>query len=120
MDSKGVDQLLQSFQKEFEELQNNEELSRDLCLFDEVIPISAKFSNKSVQILKHSLRHWMDENDALKTESNISKLEHSLEASKVENIIQWPCILYKDKKIQSFSQIWKLYFFNLIKSLSLF
>ena len=87
MDSTGSDQLLRTFQKEFEELQNNEELSRDLCSFDEVIPISAKFSNKSVEILKHSLRHWMDEYDALRTESNISKLQHSIESSEVENIV---------------------------------
>ena len=87
MDSSGSEQLLQTFQKEFEELQSNEELMKDLCLFDEVIPISAKFSNKSVQLLKHRLRYWMDEYHARRTESNISKLEHSIKLNKVENVV---------------------------------
>ena len=87
MDSSGSEQLLQTFQKEFEELQSNEELMKDLCLFDEVIPISAKFSNKSVQLLKHRLRYWMDEYHARRTESNISKLEHSIKLNKVENFV---------------------------------
>ena len=87
MDSVGSDQLLLTFHKEFEELKNDEGLVDDLCVFDEVIPISAKFSNKSVQMLKYRLRHWIDEYNALATDSNISKLENSIELSKVENIV---------------------------------
>ena len=84
MDSSGSEALLKAFHSELEELQNNEE---DLCLFDEIIPISAKFSNKSVLVLKHRLRHWMDEYHAKRTESNISKLEANLELTKVENVV---------------------------------
>ena len=87
MDSPSSDKLLLNFQKEFEELKNDEDLVDDLCVFDEVIPISAKFSNKSVQILKYRLRHWIDEYNSLSTDSNISKLENSIELSKVENIV---------------------------------
>jgi len=87
MDSSGSDNLLQTFQKEFEELQNHEDLLQDLCLFEEVIPISAKFSNKSVQLLKYRLRHWIDEYNAKLTESNISKLENSIEMTKIENVV---------------------------------
>ena len=84
MDSSGSEALLKAFHSEFEELQDNEE---DLCLFDEIIPISAKFSNKSVLVLKHRLRHWMDEYHAKRTEGNISKLEANLELRKVENVV---------------------------------
>ena len=87
MDSSGAESLLQNFHSEFEELQNNKELVEDLCLFDEIVPISAKFSNKSVLVLKHRLRHWMDEYHAKSTEGNISKLEDSLKLTKVENVV---------------------------------
>ena len=87
MDSSGSESLLQTFHSEFEELQNNEDLAADLCLFDEIVPISAKFSNKSVLVLKHRLRHWIDEYHARKTEDNISKLEAKLELTKVEKIV---------------------------------
>ena len=87
MDSSGADSLLKTFHTEFEELQNNEELVDDLCLFNEIIPISAKFSNKSVLVLKHRLRHWMDEYHAKRTEDNISKLEANLKLTKIENVV---------------------------------
>ena len=87
MDSSGAEPLLQTFHKELEELLNNEELVEDLCLFNEVIPISAKFSNKSVLVLKHRLRHWMDEYHAKRTEDNISKVEANIVLTKVENVV---------------------------------
>ena len=87
MDSSGAESLLQNFHAEFEELQNNKELVADLCVFDEIIPISAKFSNKSVLVLKHRLRHWMDEYHARRTEDNISKLDAELKLTKVENVV---------------------------------
>ena len=87
MDSSGSEDLLKTFHSEFEELQNNEEILGDLCLFDEIIPISAKFSNKSVLVLKHRLRHWIDEHHAKRTEENISKLEANLKLTKVENVV---------------------------------
>ena len=87
MDSSGAESLLQTFHSELEELQNNEELVDDLCLFNEIIPISAKFSNKSVLVLKHRLRHWMDDHHAKRTEDNISKLEANLKLTKVENVV---------------------------------
>ena len=78
MDSDGSEQLLENFH---EELKREE--STALCQFDEIIPISAKFSGKSVDILKYSLRHWLDEHHTQSTEGNIEKLEKSLQLSDV-------------------------------------
>ena len=76
MDSEGSEQLLENFHEELKKEQI-------LCQFDEIIPISAKFSGKSVDILKYSLRHWLDEHHTQSTEGNIEKLEKSLQLSDV-------------------------------------
>ena len=78
MDSEGSEQLLENFHAELKR-----EQSTVLCQFDEIIPISAKFSGKSVDILKYSLRHWLDEHHTISTEGNIEKLEKSLQLSDV-------------------------------------
>ena len=83
MDSKDSDKLLDKFYEEFEKMQSDENIA--LCNFDEIIPISAKFSPKSVDILKHRLRHWIDEHHTMNTEFNIEKLENSLQVSHVQN-----------------------------------
>ena len=85
MDSKGSDKLLDNFYEEFERIQSDENIT--LCNFDEIIPISAKFSPKTVDILKHRLRHWLDEHHTMNTEFNIENLENSLQISHVQNNI---------------------------------
>ena len=77
MDSEGSQQLLERFHEEFELLESED--NHVLCKFDEIIPISAKFSGKSVEILKYSLRHRLDEHHSKLTEENIEKLEKQLQ-----------------------------------------
>ena len=81
MDSEGSDQLLEYFHKELEVLRN--EKNTVLCKFDEIIPISAKFSGKSVDSLKYSLRQQLDEHHSKSTEGNIERLEKHLQLSDV-------------------------------------
>jgi len=79
MDSKKSEEKLELFKSEYKEILKNPNLSTldkealpsDLYKFDEVIPISAKFSPKSVEVLKHRVRHWLDEYETRRTESNI-------------------------------------------------
>ena len=81
MDSEGSEQLLESFHEELKVLQNED--NTVLCKFDEIVPISAKFSGKSVDSLKYSLRQWLDEHHSKTTEGNIEKLEKHLQLSDV-------------------------------------
>ena len=83
MDSTDSDKLLDQFYEEFQEMENNSSIS--LCKFDEIIPISAKFSSKSVELLKQRIRHWLDEHHSKTTELNVDSLEQSLNLLKVSN-----------------------------------
>ena len=86
MDSKHSDALHKKFTEELEKLREDSNTTT-LCQFDEVIPISAKFSKKSVEILKHRLRHWLDVHHSKLTEPNLDKIERTLQLSRVGNTI---------------------------------
>jgi serine/threonine-protein kinase OSR1/STK39 len=84
MDSKGSDRLYESFLEQMEKVQqragdepriSTSRLSEEsgevgdeeemininrLVHFDEIIPVSAKFSPKTVEVLKYKVRDWMD------------------------------------------------------------
>ena len=81
MDSVGSNKLLENFYEELETLKSD--IDTTLCQFDEIVPISAKFSGKSVDLLKYSLRHWLDEHHSKSTEGNVKKLEESLQLCEV-------------------------------------
>ena len=86
MDSKHADALHDKFTEELNKLRDDSS-NTTLCQFDEIIPISAKFSRKSVDILKHRLRYWLDVHHSKMTEPNLDKIERTLQLSKVGNNI---------------------------------
>ena len=84
MDTKDSDKSLEKFYQELDSLKSDG--TSTLCNFDEIIPISAKFSNKSVDVLKYRIRHWLDEHHSKVTEGNVDNLESSLQInSRVRN-----------------------------------
>jgi len=61
MDSKGSDRLLKTFNEGLEELKAKADSEvYPLCIFDEVIPISAKHSRPTVEVVRDRVRHWLD------------------------------------------------------------
>ena len=86
MDTGDSDKLLEKFNEEFEKLKADKNVT--LCNFDEIIPISAKFSNKSVEFLKWRLRHWLDVHHSQTTQANVENLQNSLQTLKVQSNIQ--------------------------------
>ena len=95
MDSKGSEEQFETFKSEYEEAVKNvqtsdlpsESLPGQLCQFDEIIPISAKFSPKTVEYLKHRLRHWMDVQETHKTEDNVDQLMEKVAAMHIKEIV---------------------------------
>jgi len=95
MDSKGSNKQFGVFQSEYEEAMKNivssnlpqDCLPRQLCHFDEIISISAKFSPKSVSLLKHRLRYWMDVHDTSRTENNVEHLRQKVTNATLEEIV---------------------------------
>ena len=95
MDSKGSEEQFETFKSEYEEAVKNlqtsdlpsESLPGQLCQFDEIIPISAKFSPKTVEYLKHRLRHWMDVQETHKTEDNVDQLMETVAAKHIKEIV---------------------------------
>jgi len=83
MDTKGAKEKLAAFKEELEKVKLNRTsstLPKDLrpgrfINFDEIIPISAKFSPKSVTELKFKLRDCIDEYDSRRTEENLEMAE---------------------------------------------
>eukprot|EP00092_Neocalanus_flemingeri_P020322 GFUD01022013.1.p1 GENE.GFUD01022013.1~~GFUD01022013.1.p1 ORF type:complete len:380 (-),score=132.46 GFUD01022013.1:271-1410(-) len=95
MDSKGSEEQFKTFKSEYEKVVENiqtsglpaDSLPDLLCQFDEIIPISAKFSPKSVEFLKHRLRHWMDVAETRKTEENVDQLSSKMAAEQLQEIV---------------------------------
>ena len=64
----------------------NVSLSINRCVhFDEIIPVSAKFSPKTVEVLKYKIRDWMDAH-ALNNTDNLE--------GKIATHLQEKCQLY--------------------------
>ena len=95
MDCKGSEEQFETFKKEFEQAVANiqtaglppDSLPGQLCQFDEIIPISAKFSPKSVELVKHRLRHWMDVQETKKTEENVDQLSSKVAAHQLQEVV---------------------------------
>jgi len=95
MDCKGSDKQFEIFKREFEKVVDDiktsdlpeDSLPHQLCQFDEIIPISAKFSPKSVELVKHRLRHWMDVHEAKKTEQKVHELKDKVAVSELQTIV---------------------------------
>ncbi len=75
MDSQGSDRLYKTFLEQMDCLKDHNKLPTvcsgggsgeapipiNKCVhFDEIIPVSAKFSPKTVEVLKYKVRDWMD------------------------------------------------------------
>ena len=54
-------------------------LPSKMCHFDEIIPISAKFSPSTVSHLSDRLRHWTDVHEAERSEERVVQLGQELE-----------------------------------------
>jgi len=95
MDSKGSKKHLEIFQSEYEQILKNisssnlptDSLPNQLCHFDEIISISAKFSPKSVNLLKHRLRHWMDVHDTSRTQDNVDHLRQKVTTNNLKELV---------------------------------
>ena len=105
MDSAGSDRLYETFLKQMADLQSDESVRRRLpcgrgetynagttreeeekmieivkCVhFDEIIPVSAKFSPKTVEVLKHKVRDWIDAHSLKDTKIHEAKIAATLQ-----------------------------------------
>ena len=86
MDTRDSDKLLENLNEEFDKLKADKTVN--LCNFDEIIPISAKHSAKSVDFLKWRLRHWLDVHHSQTTQANVENLQNSLQSLKVHSNLQ--------------------------------
>jgi len=95
MDCKGSEDQFKTFKAEYEQVVENiktsvlpeDSLPGQLIQFDEIIPISAKHSPKTVEFLKHRLRHWMDVQEVKKTEEKVEQLSSKVAAVQSQDTV---------------------------------
>lgn len=95
MDSKSSEDKFNAFKSEYEQAVKDIEssdldpdsLPGQMCQFDEIIPISAKFSPKTVEILKHRLRHWMDVQETRKTDENVEQIREKVATGQRQEVV---------------------------------
>merc|ERR1719481_325274 len=95
MDSKGSDKMFVEFENDYKDAVANiqscglpsDSVPNKICYFDEIVPLSAKHSQKSVEHLKSRLRYWMDQAELKNTEDMIEELNQKVSLKCNQDVI---------------------------------